>query len=190
VVKGRGRETIEEIDDNSTYSNDEVNEEEDKSVTTTLTLTNRHQERMTIAEKREDGTFERDIANTHAEVERRRKELNSHAQQGAECPPNNTTPAGNIQTAFRGRDAGLAVPLGMLNAESIMKREKHVTGRMIQFVKSELFRRIKFVDSAKMFQKAFVKVVQFEWEPPNNHVLFQFMYESSLNKTLDTKRSS
>ena len=45
------------------------------------------------------------------------------------------------------------------NAESIMKREKHVATRIIQFVKSELFRRIKFDKSAEMFQKAFVKVL-------------------------------
>jgi NaMN:DMB phosphoribosyltransferase len=102
--------------------------------------------------------FERNIANTHAEVERRRKELNSRTQQGAECPPTNTTSAANIPTAFRGRDAGLTVPRGMWNTESIMKREKHVATRIIQFVKSDLFCQIKFVISAEMFQKAFEKV--------------------------------
>ena len=49
-----------------------------------------------------------------------------------------------------------------------MKREKHVATRIIQFVKSELFRRIKFDKSAEMFQKAFVKVLQFEKVLPNN----------------------
>ncbi len=70
----------------------------------------------------------------------------------------------------------------MSNAESILKREKHAATRIIQFVKSELFRRIKFVKSSEMFQKAFVKVLQFERIPPNKHVLFQVMYESCFNK--------
>ncbi len=53
--------------------------------------------------------------------------------------------------------------------------------RIIQFVKSELFRRIKFVNSAEIFHKAFVKVLQFESVLPNNHVLFQVTYESCFN---------
>jgi hypothetical protein len=43
-----------------------------------------------------------------------------------------------------------------------MKGEKHVATRIIQFAKSELFCRIKYVNSAEMFQKAFAKVLQFK----------------------------
>jgi hypothetical protein len=70
--------------------------------------------------------------------------LNSRAQQGVDFPPTDTTPAANIPTAFCGRDAGLTVPRGMSNAGLIMKQEKHAATQIIQLVKSELFRQIKF----------------------------------------------
>jgi hypothetical protein len=98
--------------------------------------------------------FERDIAKSNAAADRCRKESNLRAQQGAEDPPSNTTPMAKVSTATSTRYAGLTVPRGMSNAESIVKREKHVATRIIQFVKSEVFRRIKFVNSAEMFQKA------------------------------------
>ena len=140
-MKGRGWGTIEELDDDSTYSSDdEVDKEEDKSVDSedgkekrgaddnddNFALNKSSSDNDDSAESGRMERFERNIANTHAEVERRRKELNSRTQQGAECPPTNTTSAANIPTAFRGRDAGLTVPRGMSNADSIMKREKHV----------------------------------------------------------------
>jgi hypothetical protein len=119
--------------------------------------------------------FESDIAKSNAAAERCRKESN---------------PMANVSTATSTRDAGLTFPRGMSNAESIVKREKHVATRIIQLVKSEVFRCIKFVNSAEMFQKAFVKVLEFERVPPNNRVLFQLTYKSCFNKALNTKRSS
>jgi hypothetical protein len=197
--QGRWDTIVEEIDDDSTYSSGD--EEEDESIDSedgkekrgaddNLALDESSSDNDDSGASKRMERFERDIAETHAEMDRRREELNRRAQQGAEDPPNDTTPAANIPTATRGRDAGLTVPRGMSNAESITKREKHVATRIIQFVKSELFRRIKFVNSAEMFQNAFVKVLQFERVPPNNHVLFQLTYESCFNKALNTKRSS
>ena len=202
VLKSRGWETIEEIDDDSTNSDDEVDEEEEESVESedgkekcgpydnddNLALNKSSSDNNDSAKSGRMERFEGDIANTHAEVDRRREELNSRAQQGAECPPTDTAPAASVSSAFCGRDAGLTVPCGTSNAESIMKREKHVASRIIQFVKSELFCRIKFVNSTEMFQKAFVEVLQFKRVPPNNHV--QLTYESCFNKALNTKRSS
>ena len=202
VVKG-GKDTIEEIDDNSTYTGNEVDEEEDESIDSedgegkrgadiyveTLGLDESSSDNYDSGDSRME-RFERDIAKSNAAAERCRKESNLRAQQGAEDPPNNTTPMANVSTATSTRYAGLTVPRGMSNAESIVKREKHVATRIIQFVKSEVFRRIKFVNSAEMFQKAFVKVLEFERVPPNNRVLFQLTYESCFNKALNTKRSS
>ena len=200
VVKG-GKDTIEEIDDNSTYPGNEV--DEDESIDSedgegkrgadiyveTLRLDESSSDNYDSGDSRME-RFERDIAKSNAAAERCRKESNLRAQQGAEDPPNNTTPMANVSTATSTRYAGLTVPRGMSNAESIVKREKHVATRINQFVKSEVFRRIKFVNSAEMFQKAFVKVLEFERVPPNNRVLFQLTYESCFNKALNTKRSS
>jgi hypothetical protein len=205
---------VEEIDNDSTYSGDENEDEsidgedreENLGADNNLALDDSSSDDDKGGDGRRMEQFERDVARTNAEAEqRRREELNRRAQQGANDPPNDTTTTANIPTATRGRDTGLTVPRGtatrgrdtglivpraMSNAESIMKREKHVATRIIQFVKSEVFRRIKFVNSAEMFQKAFVKVLQFERVPPNNRVLFQLTYESCFNKALNTKRSS
>ena len=119
-----------------------------------------------------------------------REELNQCAQQGAGDPPHNTSLRANQPSSTRGVDSGSTILRRMSNAVSIVKREKHVATRIMQFVKSEVFRRIKFVNSAEMFQKAFVKVIEFEKVPPNNSLLFQLTYESCFNKALNTKRSS
>jgi hypothetical protein len=129
VVKDRGWKTIKEIDDDSTYSDDEVDKEEDKSVDSAygkekhgadnddnFALIESSSDNDDSAENGRMESFDCDIANTHAEVERRREELNSRAQQGAECPPTDTTPAANIPFAFCGGDAELTVPRGMSNA--------------------------------------------------------------------------
>ena len=127
--------------------------------------------------------FQRGIERINADVEGRcREELNQCAQQGAGDPPHNTSLRANQPSSTCGD--------GMSNAVSIVKREKHVATSIMQFVKSEVFRRIKFVNSAEMFQKAFVKVIEFEKVPPNNSLLFQLTYESCFNKALNTKRSS
>jgi hypothetical protein len=58
-------------------------------------------------------------------------------------------------------------------------------------VKSEVFHCIEFVNSAEIFQKAFVKVIEFEKVLlPCYHLLFQLTYESCFNKLLSTKWSS
>ena len=45
------------------------------------------------------------------------------------------------------------------------------------------------MNSAEMFQKAFVKAIEFEKVLPHNHLLFQLTYESCFNKALNSKRS-
>jgi hypothetical protein len=136
--------------------------------------------------------FQRDIEWTKADVEGQcREELNQHAQQGAEDPPNDTSLNANKPSLTRGFDSGLTVPRGMSNTVSVVKREKYVATRIMQVVKSEVVCRIKFVISAEMFQTAFVKVTELEKVPPHNCLLIQLtLYESCFNKALNTKRSS
>ncbi len=83
VVKGRGCETIEEINDDSTYLDDEVNKEEDESVNSedgkekhgadnndnNFALNKLSSDNDDGAESGRTERFERDIANTDAEVE-------------------------------------------------------------------------------------------------------------------------
>ncbi len=52
-----------------------------------------------------------------------------------------------------------------------------------------MFCKIKFVNSADIFKKAFLKVIKFEKVPPRNALIFQLTYESRFNKALNTKRS-
>jgi hypothetical protein len=188
--------------DDSSYSDEEIDEEKEK-----LGDDEDDEEKSSSSEDDNDvvphdssdknsstdrmGRFQRDIERTKADVEgRRREELNQCAQQGAEDPPNDTSLKANTPSSTRGFDSGSTVPRGMSNTVSIVKREKHVATRIMQFVKSEVFRRIKFVSSAEMFQKAFVKVIEFEKVPPHNRLLFQLTNESCFNKALNTKRSS
>jgi hypothetical protein len=48
---------------------------------------------------------------------------------------------------------------GMSRSESLKNRQKFVTQRVATFVKSELFRKIKFINSNATFQKAFKLVM-------------------------------
>ena len=69
-----------------------------------------------------------------------------------------------------------------MNEESIVPREEsHVRKRIVLFVKTDLFRKIKFVNSASMFQRAFRKVIEFEKVRPQMHYQFQMTYEKTFN---------
>ena len=121
-------------------------------------------------------------------AEDRRKELNRSAQQGSVDPPNNANP--NAMLSLRQViDVGIMVR-GLSKAESLQKQEKHVANRVIQFVKSDIFRRIKFINNDAMFQKAFLLVMNHEKVEPHKRVSFQMLYESCFNHALNTKRSS
>jgi hypothetical protein len=191
AVKG-GWDTPEEIDD-SLYSDEEVDKEKDK-----LGDEEDDKEKSSSSEDDNDVVphdssdknsstdrmrrFQRDIERTKADMEgRRREELNQRAQQGAEDPPDNTSLQATTPSLTRGFDSGSTVPCGISNTASIVKREKHVATRIMQFVKSEVFRRINFVNSPEMFQMACVKVIDFEKVSPHNCLLFQLMYESCSN---------
>jgi hypothetical protein len=121
-------------------------------------------------------------------AEAHRKELNRSTQQGAANPPNNANP--NVMLPSRQIiDVGISVR-GLSKAESIQKQEKHVADRVTQFVKSDVFRRIKFINNDAMFQRAFQLVMNHEKVEPNKRVSFQMLYESCFNHALNTKRSS
>ena len=79
---------------------------------------------------------------------------------------------------------------GMSRSESLKNRQKFVTQRVTTFVKSELFRKIKFINSDASFQKAFKLVMDHEDVSPRHRVNFQMTYETVFNEALNSKRSS
>ena len=54
---------------------------------------------------------------------------------------------------------------GMLRSQSTKNQQKHVTDRVCTFVKSDTFRRIKFINSDATFQKAITLVMDHENVP-------------------------
>jgi hypothetical protein len=78
---------------------------------------------------------------------------------------------------------------GMSKTESMRNRQKHVGERVRTFVKCSIFRRIKFINSDMMFQKAFKLVIEQEAVPHHQRGQFQMLYESVFNEALNTKRS-
>ena len=79
---------------------------------------------------------------------------------------------------------------GMSRSQSIKNRQKHVTDRVRIFVKSDIFRKIKFINSDASFQKAINLVMDHENVPEEQRGRFQMLYESVFNEALNTKRSS
>ncbi len=79
---------------------------------------------------------------------------------------------------------------GMSRSQSIKNRQKHVTDRVRIFVKSDIFRRIKLINSDASFQKAINLVMDHENVPEEQRGRFQMLYESVFNEALNTKRSS
>jgi hypothetical protein len=79
---------------------------------------------------------------------------------------------------------------GMSRLESLKNRQKFVTQRVTTCVKSELFRKIKFMNSNASFQKAFKLVMDHEDVSPWHRVDFQMTYETVFNEALNSKRSS
>jgi hypothetical protein len=77
----------------------------------------------------------------------------------------------------------------MLKTESAQKQQKHVAHQIAHFVKLDVVRRIKFINSDATFRKAFQLVIDFDNVPPHMHLRFKMLYESDFNDALNTKRS-
>ena len=69
-------------------------------------------------------------------------------------------------------------------------REAHVTSHVRAYVKNQLFRVIKFVNSNSMIQRAMSLVMDFENVPRGHRLNFYMLYKSVFNKALNSKRSS
>jgi hypothetical protein len=78
----------------------------------------------------------------------------------------------------------------MSRLESLKNRQKFVTQCVTALVKSELFRKIKFINSDASFQKAFKLVMDHEDVSPRHHVNLQMTYKTVFNEALNSKRSS
>ena len=79
---------------------------------------------------------------------------------------------------------------GLTRKESMEKRQPHMAERVRHYVKSFIFRRIKFVNSDQMSQKALHLVMDHENVPTRNRETFYMLYDSVFNEALNTKRSS
>jgi hypothetical protein len=113
--------------------------------------------------------------------------LNRSAQKGTANPPERNP---NAAASSLVRFDGDILVRGMSKKESVRNRQKHVADRVIQYVKSDVFRRIKFINSDAMFQKAFQLVTKHENVPQHQRLQFQMLYENAFNHALNTKRSS
>ncbi len=69
------------------------------------------------------------------------------------------------------------------------QEESHVRKHIVLFVKTDFFRKIKFVNSASMFQRAFQKVIEFKKVRPQMYYQFQMTYEKTFDVALNQKRS-
>jgi hypothetical protein len=79
---------------------------------------------------------------------------------------------------------------GLSRSQSLKNQQKHVAERVRAYVKSVIFRKIKFVNSDAMFNKAIELVMDHEDVPERQRVRFQMLYDSVFNEALNTKRSS
>jgi hypothetical protein len=98
---------------------------------------------------------------------------------------------GNTNVASSLQDMeGVLTIRGMSSKESVQNRQKHIADRLRTFVKSDVFRRVKFINSDLMFQTAFKLAMDHENVPAEQRAKFQMLYESVFNEALNTKRSS
>lgn len=74
--------------------------------------------------------------------------------------------------------------------ESARYREPHVTTRVSSYVKNVMFRKIKFVNSEVMIQRAMNSLFKFENVKEHKKLHFHRVYETVFNDALNTKRSA
>ena len=74
--------------------------------------------------------------------------------------------------------------------ESARYREPHVTTRVSSYVKNVMFRKIKFVNSEIMIQRAMNSLFKFENVKEHKKLHFHRVYETVFNDALNTKRSA
>ena len=114
------------------------------------------------------------------------------AQQGVATPPVATNPNASPNALSHNEESEDDFqPRGLSNTQAVLKAESHVKQRIIPYIKSVIFRKIKFITSPKMFSQAFRYVLKLEKiTDPNKCFRFQTTYESCFNHALNTKRSS
>ncbi len=77
----------------------------------------------------------------------------------------------NALASFLLEPDGMIHIRGMLRLESLKNQQKFVTQRVTTFVKSELFQRIKFINSDASFQKALTLVMDHDDVSPRHGVI-------------------
>ena len=120
--------------------------------------------------------------------------LTSSGQQDAAGPPIDVPirhAASQREAAAHDESDDDFVPRGLSDTQAVLKAEKHVKHRIVAFIKSTIFRKIKFITSDRMFRKAFKYVLEFEQlTDPQKCFKFTATYESSFNRALNSKTRS
>jgi hypothetical protein len=114
-------------------------------------------ESNTLSQKWSDAIFEQ----THCEIHNGCEELSS--KTGHRTAPVVRTPINDASSLLR-LDGPIRVR-GMLRTESMQNSQKHVADRVRTFVKTEVFRRIKLINSDTMFKQAIKLVMDCENVP-------------------------
>jgi hypothetical protein len=143
-------------------------------------------------ERRADAIFERSCREIHDN----REEVSTSAghKTGAVLLSRHSTevvqaPTNEASSLLLQLDGPIRIR-GMSRTESMRNRQKHVAERVRTFVKTDVFRRIKFINSDTMFEQAIKLVMDHENIPEQQRDQFQMLYESVFNEALNTKRSS
>ena len=165
---------VDTSDDSDSVANESSSEEEEVAM--------EDDESDTPSQKRADAIFER----TNRAIYNGRDELSSDT--GHRTAPVAMTPINDASSLLR-LDGPIRIR-GMSRTESMQNRQKHVADRVRTFVKTEVFRRIKFINSDTMFEQAIKLVMDCENVPDQQRRQFQMLYESVFNEALNTKRSS
>ena len=105
--------------------------------------------------------------------------------------------AGGPVVVERNRSAGTeeaAIPLevirGLSHRAAPLVREKFMSDRVSDFVKTQLFRKVKFISSVNMCNRALVIVMDALKILPPQRPAFVKMYESCVKGAINTKRST
>jgi hypothetical protein len=114
-------------------------------------------ESNTPSQRWADAIFEQ----TNCEIHNGREELSSNT--GHRTAPVVQMPINDVSSLLR-LDGPIRIH-GMSRTESMQNRQKHVADRVRTFVKTEVFRRIKFINSDTMIEQAIKLVMDRENVP-------------------------
>jgi hypothetical protein len=128
-------------------------------------------------------------------------DASSNTAMGIRPPPSHTPMEALFSNENPGRRHGGRLEASVMDLDDVQaglhgltqridgKRQPHVADRVRHYVKSIIFRRIKFVNSNQMSHRALQLVMDHDNVPARNREKFYMLYDSVLKEALNTKRS-